>query len=121
MSYLLFCCKGHLLSKPHLIGQTIIYVSVLDFMAYFAVDAGKFFYFILFSLLTFLFFTYFGVYAPSTPSLMSSRPYACHPCNTVPEGQQIPLHNVAQVCGGTQCIVAYLRSCLLPGSFSAWH
>ena len=34
--------------------QTVLYVSVLYFMAYFAVDAGKFFWFMLFSLLTFL-------------------------------------------------------------------
>lgn len=46
----------------YLVGQTVLYTGVLYFMAYFAVDAGKFFWFMLFSFLNFLFFTYFGMY-----------------------------------------------------------
>ena len=55
----------------YLIGQTVLYVCVLYFMAGFAKDAGKFFWFTLFSLLTFLFFTYFGIACVAlTPNLM---------------------------------------------------
>ena len=38
----------------YLVVQTVLYVSILYFMAGFAKDAGKFFYFMLFSLETFL-------------------------------------------------------------------
>lgn len=48
---------------PYLLVQTVLFSCIVYYMVYFAVDAGKFFLFMLFFFLTLLYFVIFGMFA----------------------------------------------------------